>query len=76
MNPTHPRPVPAGLRLLPHTADVIVAAWAPTATGCIEQAVRLAAVQHVGPAPKAITRHGLVVMHGDAGWQCQATVDV
>ncbi|HEU4424948.1 MAG TPA: archease, partial [Pilimelia sp.] len=29
-----------GFRLLPHTADVIVSAWAPTASGCVEQAVR------------------------------------
>ncbi|MEV4709424.1 archease [Actinoplanes sp. NPDC049316] len=34
------RAASAGFALLPHTADVIVAAWAPTATGCIEQAVR------------------------------------
>src|SRR5512144_769912 len=36
----HVRVASAGYALLPHTADVIVAAWAPTATGCIEQAVR------------------------------------
>jgi SHS2 domain-containing protein len=29
-----------GYRLLPHTADVIVSAWAPTAEGCIAEAVR------------------------------------
>lgn len=31
---------PAGYRLQPHTADVIVEAWAPTRAGCLQQAVR------------------------------------
>jgi SHS2 domain-containing protein len=30
----------AGHRVLPHTADVIVEAWAPTRSGCLEQLVR------------------------------------
>jgi protein archease len=34
------RPVRAGYRLLPHTADLVVSAWAPTAAGCVDQAVR------------------------------------
>jgi SHS2 domain-containing protein len=32
--------VPSGHRLLPHTADVIVSAWAPTLEGCLAEAVR------------------------------------
>jgi SHS2 domain-containing protein len=31
---------PSGHRLLPHTADVMVSAWAPTVEGCLAQAVR------------------------------------
>jgi SHS2 domain-containing protein len=31
---------PSGFRLLPHTADVMVAAWAPTVEDCLAQAVR------------------------------------
>lgn len=132
--------------MLPHTADLIVSAWAPTFAGCLDQAVRglaasyvecdepvpgervalscdaadpaellvrvldeavylldvagcvavgaeltrtgaggltgwlltvpIDAVLPVGPAPKAITRHGLRV-DGDGGrWRCQVTVDV
>jgi SHS2 domain-containing protein len=30
----------SGYRLQPHTADVIVSAWAPTVEGCLAQAVR------------------------------------
>jgi SHS2 domain-containing protein len=30
----------SGYRLLPHTADVMVSAWAPTVEGCLAQAVR------------------------------------
>ena len=30
----------AGHRLLPHTADVVVEAWAPTRLGCFAEAVR------------------------------------
>ena len=30
----------AGHRVLPHTADVIVEAWAPTRAGCLEELVR------------------------------------
>jgi protein archease len=30
----------AGHRLLPHTADVVVEAWAPTKTACLAEAVR------------------------------------
>jgi SHS2 domain-containing protein len=30
----------AGFELLPHTADIIVSAWASTAEGCIAEAVR------------------------------------
>jgi SHS2 domain-containing protein len=30
----------SGHRRLPHTADVIVEAWAPTRTACLEEAVR------------------------------------
>jgi SHS2 domain-containing protein len=29
-----------GYRLLPHTADVVVEAWAPTGAGCLAEAVR------------------------------------
>jgi SHS2 domain-containing protein len=36
----HRRESGRGCRLLPHTADVIVSAWAPSVTGCIDQAVR------------------------------------
>jgi len=37
--------VPAGYRLLPHTADVRLLAWGPTREACLDQAVRaLAAV--------------------------------
>ena len=31
---------PSGHRLLPHTADVMDSAWAPTVEGCLAQAVR------------------------------------
>lgn len=31
---------PSGYRLLPHTADVMIAAWAPTIEDCLAQAVR------------------------------------
>ena len=30
----------SGYRLLPHTADVVVEAWAPTRDGCLAEAVR------------------------------------
>ncbi|MET7395998.1 archease [Dactylosporangium sp. NPDC005572] len=45
----------AGYELLPHTADVMLTAWAPTAEECIEAAVRalvacFADVRAVGPA--------------------------
>jgi protein archease len=30
----------SGYQLLPHTADVMVSAWAPTVEGCLAQAVR------------------------------------
>lgn len=135
-----------GFRLLPHTADVIVSAWAPTAPECVAQAVRglvaifaevtggaptrpvpfacgpdsdgellvrvleeviylvdardlvavrallrrspqgglaghfdavpLAAADVVGPAPKAIARHGLSFAADGGRWRCTVTVDV
>ena len=33
-------PSESGFRLLPHTADVMVAAWAPTVDGCLAEAAR------------------------------------
>lgn len=135
-----------GYALLPHTADVIVSAWGPSAAACLDQAARglsavsaevpdtaarrsvpyacgpdtdvellvrvleeviylaevrelvvvgavldrtpqgglaghfdampLDAVVPVGPAPKAITRHGLAFGRDERGWQCTVTVDV
>jgi SHS2 domain-containing protein len=135
-----------GYRLLPHTADVIISAWAPTDTACVDEAVRaliavfaevpdiaprqpvpftcepasngellvrvleeviyllevrdlvavqavmertaagslagylnavpVAAVNLVGPAPKAITRHGLFFGPEGDRWGCAVTVDV
>ena len=35
-----PRRATSGYKLLPRTAEVIVAAWAPTVEGCLAQAVR------------------------------------
>lgn len=32
--------LPTGHRMLPHTADLIIEAWAPTRVGCLEEAVR------------------------------------
>lgn len=137
----------AGYELLPHTADVMISAWAPTAEGCLAQAVRgmvacfadvhrvrptrlvgfscdpapdpellvelleetiylldtadavpvqvavartgdgglvgefgvaaHAQVPTVGPAPKAVTRHGLRFGPADGeGWRAQVVVDV
>jgi SHS2 domain-containing protein len=137
---------PSGHRLLPHTADVMVSAWAPTVEGCLAQAVRgmvscfaeirnarpqrmipfvcepalesellvelleeaiyvidaqdaipvqvavartaegglvgefgLAAradVELIGPAPKAVTRHGLRFGRDGPIWRCEVIVDV
>jgi SHS2 domain-containing protein len=136
----------SGHELLPHTADVVVSAWGPTAELCFAEAVRglvacfadvrhpspdravpfncepaadsellvqlleeviylvdvhevvpvraavartaegglvgefgvvaLSSVDLVGPAPKAISRHGLRFAQGGAGWQCAVIVDV
>jgi SHS2 domain-containing protein len=33
-------------------------------------------VSVVGPAPKAVTRHGLRFEHDDATWRCDVVVDV
>jgi SHS2 domain-containing protein len=136
----------SGYRLLPHTADVMISAWAPTVEGCLARAVRglvscfadvaqlrpkhmvafacapasesellvelldeaiyvvdaldvvpvqvgvartedgglvgefgvvaRADVTVVGPAPKAVTRHGLRFEQEDSIWRCQVVVDV
>jgi len=137
---------PSGYRLLPHTADIMVDAWAPTVDGCLSEAARglvasfasvratapshmvaftcdpapepellvelleeviyvvdthdvvpvqvavsrtaegglvgefgvveRSTVETVGPAPKAVTRHGLLFEHTDSTWHCRAVVDV
>jgi SHS2 domain-containing protein len=36
----------------------------------------LSSVDLAGPAPKAISRHGLRFEEGDAGWACAVVVDV
>jgi SHS2 domain-containing protein len=43
----------SGYALLPHTADVMVAAWAPTVEDCLAQAVRamVSSFARVGTAP-------------------------
>jgi SHS2 domain-containing protein len=139
----------AGHRLLPHTADLTVEAWAPTREECLAEAVHglvasfadtagaeaarpgrrvpfacppesdtellvrvldeviylldvrdvvpvrvalmsapgggltghvdvvdRAAVRPVGPAPKAVTRHGLRLAPDAGVWRCTVTVDV
>lgn len=136
----------SGHRLLPHTADVLLAAWAPTVEECLAEAVRgLVAIfadvrtarsqrlvpfagdpgpesellvqlleeviylldaedvvpvqvavartaeggvvgefavtqrSHVtviGPAPKAVTRHGLRFARDESVWRCEVIVDV
>lgn len=136
----------SGFRLMPHTADVRISAWAPTVDGCLAQAAQglvasfadtasaqpqrlvpftcdpapelellvelleeviyvvdaedavpvtvsvshtteggltgefavadRSTVEVVGPAPKAVTRHGLILDHDDSTWRCQAIVDV
>lgn len=38
--PPQTRPAPSGHRLLPHTADVRLEAWAPTREACLAEAVR------------------------------------
>ncbi len=135
-----------GYQLLPHTADVIVAAWGSTVEDCLAEAVRgfvssfadVAAAEPertvgftgdpgaepellielldeviyvvdvedavpvtvtvaragdgaltgefgvvdrdsvpiVGPAPKAVTRHGLRFEHDGSTWRCQVVIDV
>lgn len=144
--PDPDRPDAAGYAVLPHTADLIVSAWAPSFTGCLDQAIRglassyveisepapreraplscdgadeaellvrvldeaiylldvagsvavgavltrtatgglsgwlvtvpVTAAEPVGPAPKAVTRHGLRVGRRDGRWRCAVTVDV
>lgn len=147
MGHTVPRGAGAsGFRLLPHTADVMISAWAPTVEGCLAEAVRglvscfaevrdarplrlvafvcdpgpasellvelldeaiyvidtqdvvpvqvavaatadggligefgVAArsdVTVMGPAPKAVTRHGLRLERDDSTWRCEVVVDV
>jgi SHS2 domain-containing protein len=136
----------SGHELLPHTADVVVSAWGPTAERCYAEAVRglvacfadvrharpdravpfncdpgadsellvqlleeviylvdvhdvvpvlaavartphgglvgefgvvtLSSVDLIGPAPKAISRHGLRFARDGGGWRCAAVVDV
>jgi protein archease len=136
----------SGYELLPHTADVVVSAWAPTAERCLTEAVRglvacfadvrharsdravaftcdpgpesellvelleeviylvdahdvvpvqtavastaegglvgefgvapLTGVDLAGPAPKAISRHGLRFERHDGTWRCSVVVDV
>jgi SHS2 domain-containing protein len=136
----------AGHRLVPHTADLTVAAWAPSREECLAEAVRglvgsfadttgtaaerrlpftcrpgpdaellvclleeviylldtldavpvgvvvavatdggltghfdvadRATVRPVGPAPKAITRHGLRIGVAAGAWRCTVTIDV
>jgi SHS2 domain-containing protein len=135
-----------GFRLLPHTADVMVAAWGSTVEACLVEAARglvscfadvrdaeptravgftcaagtepellvelleevtyvvdtqdavpvrvavartadggltgefgladLDAVSVVGPAPKAVSRHGLRFEPDGSDWRCQVVVDV
>jgi SHS2 domain-containing protein len=44
----------SGHRLLPHTADLVVEAWAPTRAGCLEEAAR-GLVDSFARVPKGVT---------------------
>jgi SHS2 domain-containing protein len=45
-----------GHRLVPHTADLILEAWAPTRSQCLEQAVEALVSSFASPAVGAVTR--------------------
>lgn len=68
--------------MLPHTADVMVSAWAPTVEGCLAQAVRgmvscFADIRTVRPERLVVTRHELQLERDDdSTWRCQVVIDV
>ena len=57
----------AGYRLLPHTADLVLAASGSTREDCLEQAVRglVASFADTGPAPRA-AETVICVLHPDS----------
>lgn len=58
-------PAESGHRLLPHTADLRLEAWATTREGCFDQAVRALAESFVEPATTAPRREVPVLLLGD-----------
>lgn len=58
-------PAESGHRLLPHTADLRLEAWATTREDCFDQAVRALAESFVVPATAAPRREVPVLLLGD-----------
>lgn len=70
------REEPTGHRTVPHTADLRIEAWAPTAEQCIAEAVRAVVYSFTDPTSTVRTmRREFVVQAGDVEEQLVAVLD-